>query len=244
MKLLILCVDGFDPDYARENGYDRLPYSRKMSIPWECYVDTPDGPTPHTVRVWPSLFSGQAIDYGLTVRGPLRQYAHDLLVKVRVTWRGRDMYRLAPTNEELPTVFSEIPSSFLWNIPTISPEWITTFPSYEKFIAYCKREYMQFSILARALPAYPFDVGAVYTRILDAWAHTRPDEELIQLYVDISHLAMTLSKRDDLDIMLLSDHGCINRVHTDHAYAGATFPFEAESVLDIRQVIEERLRNG
>lgn len=241
MKLLILCVDGFDPDYARENGYDRLPYSQRLTIPRECYVDTPDGPIPHTDRVWPSMFSGKAIDHGLTVRGPLRQLGHDILVKIRLTWQGRPSYGLSPTHENLDTVFKEF-NSFLWNIPTISPEWIMNFPTFESFVEYCEREFLLFSILARGLPAYPHEVGAVYTRIMDAYGHHNTEREISHLYEDISYQAVILSKRDDLDVMLLSDHGCINRVHTDHAYAGATFPFEAESVLDIRRVIEERLR--
>lgn len=240
MRLLILCVDGFDPDYARENGFDRLPYSRKLTIPRECYVETPSGPTPHTVRVWPAMFSGKAIDYGLTRRGPLRQFIHDQLVKARITWSGRPAYRLAPSNEELETVFHEY-TSFLWNIPTLSPEWITEFPTREKFLAYCLREYMQFYILARGLPDYPLDIGAVYTRIMDAWGHNKSESDLVFFYEEVSDLAVRLSRGYDVDVLLVSDHGCLDGVHTDHAYAGASFPFEAESVLDIRRVIEEKL---
>lgn len=243
MKLLILCVDGFDPDYAREKGYDRLPYSQKLTIPRECYVATPDGPIPHTDRVWPSMFSGKTIDHGLTVRGPLRQLGHDILVKIRLSWSGRPAYGLSPTHEDLDTVFKEY-VSFLWNIPTISPEWIMNFPTFDRFLEYCNREYMQFFILACGLPEYPLDIGAVYTRIMDAWGHHKTEKELAFLYSEVSDLAVRLSRGYDLDLMLVSDHGCIEETHTDHAYAGATFPFEAESVLDIRRVIEEKLGSG
>ena len=54
MKLLIFCVDGFDPDYAEENGFARFPYQRKLSIPKECYVMTEEGEAPHTSKVWPT----------------------------------------------------------------------------------------------------------------------------------------------------------------------------------------------
>lgn len=242
MKILILCVDGFDPDYARENGFDQFKHSAKLTIPRECYVPTPEGPTPHTVRVWPSMFSGKAIDYGPVVRKGLRKWGHDALVRLGATWMGEPRYRLAPSNENLDTVFTGR-DSFLWNIPTISPEWITTFPSFDQFMAYCIREHLTYSVLAQGLIVSPWTVGAIYTRRLDAWGHNRPDR--IQfLYEAFSSEALSLAQRQQArgdHLMLISDHGCLEGIHTDHAYIGATFPFVAESITDIRRVIEEVL---
>lgn len=240
MKLLILCVDGFDPDYAMENGFDKLRYSSRLSIPRECYVDTPEGPTPHTVRVWPSIFSGRVIDYGRVVRTGLRKLGHDFLVKVGATWKGAPRYRLAPNNESLETVFTD-EDAFLWNIPTISPEWITTFPSFDQFMAYCRREFKQFAVIGDGLiVSRAWDVAAIYTRVLDAYGHNQPDR-IDFFYEYFSWMAWRAGEKmraHEGHLMLISDHGCLEGVHTDHAYIGATFPFEAESILDIRRVIE------
>lgn len=243
MKLLILCVDGFDPDYALENGFDVFRYSSRLTIPKECYVDTPDGPTPHTDRVWPSIFSGRIIDYGRVVRTGLRKVGHDALVKARITWTGKPRYRLDPSNENMETVFTGR-DAFLWNIPTICPEWIVTFPSMDQFMEYCRREYRIYSLLAVGLDvAKAWDVAAIYTRILDAIGHTEPDR-VMGWYYNISAEARRLANRQEKrgdHLMLISDHGCVEGRHTDYAYIGATFPFEAENITDIRRVIEEVL---
>ena len=243
MKLLILCVDGFDYDYAQEGGFDRLPYSAKLEIPRECYVPTPEGPTPHTVRVWPSMCSGNAIDYGLVVRTGLRKLAHDALVRLGATWKGAPRYRLSPSNEKMETVFTNR-DAFLWNIPTISPEWITTFPSFDQFMAYCKQEFKQFAVLADGLLANSeWDVAAIYTRILDAYGHNYPDkiDKFYERFAFMAEKAADIQQNNGDHVMMLSDHGCLDGIHTDHAYLGATFPFEAKNIVDVREVIEKQL---
>jgi len=57
-KLLILCVDGLDPDFASDNGFS-LPYERRLEIPKELYLDG----IPWTLSVWPSIFSGKIEAY-------------------------------------------------------------------------------------------------------------------------------------------------------------------------------------
>jgi len=47
LTVIILCVDGFDPDYAQENGFT-MPFERKLTIPKELYHLG----APHTMHVW------------------------------------------------------------------------------------------------------------------------------------------------------------------------------------------------
>jgi hypothetical protein len=65
------------------------------------------------------------------------------------------------------------------------------------------------------------------------------------MYVEISsecwRLSQTQLARGD-HVMMISDHGIKDGRHTDHAYIGATFPFTADSILDVRGVIEEALK--
>ena len=235
MKLLILCVDGFDPDYAEENGYARFPYQRKLSIPKECYVMTEEGEAPHTTKVWPTIFSGKPIGNMQKVRGPLRQRVHDFLVKKKVTWDfAEKQYKVNPYNRELDLVFNHY-NSFIWNIPTISPAWIAYFPSYNAYIDFVQKEYIQWQILSRGAIHYPFELIATYTRILDSWGHNKP-EKLDTLYLDIVTYAEEISKH--IPTILVSDHGCLNGIHTHKAYIGSTEPVKANSVTEVRNDIE------
>lgn len=244
MKLLILCVDGFDPDYAAEHGFDKFRHSAKLTIPNECYVETLDGPQPATAKVWASIFSGKAIEEGATVRRGLRKIAHRQLVKMGATWSGKPRYSVGPFNEHLETVFTGR-DAFLWNIPTISPEWIARFPDYESLRRYCRREYKQFIVIGLGLSvAQAWDVGAIYTRRLDEQGHNEPDN-IDWIYDHVSSEAWRMGEKQrahEAHLIIISDHGCLDGRHTDHAYIGATFPFEASSILDIRGVIEEALK--
>jgi len=133
--LILLCVDGVDPDLVQEFGWGKLfKHNYSLKIPQECYVPDPElGSIPHTTRVWPTIFSGKIIDYSLIRRKGIRKILHDLLVRSRITWRGKPRYRVGPANEDLETIFDKY-HSFTWNIPTIDPDWISTFPSFEAFV--------------------------------------------------------------------------------------------------------------
>lgn len=244
----MLCVDGLDPDKWLELGLDWPPYSRKLTIPDGCYVTVKDENTgeiertPHTTRVWPTIFSGREIDYGLVQRKGLRKLAHDALVRLGATWKGKPQYRVAPINRDLETILSH-GINVHWNIPTISPEWISTFPTYEEFMKYCSRELALFEILSRAVSHGIWEIAAVYTRIVDAWGHNRPDD-LDTIYRGIAQMVVEFADRDGLDVVLISDHGCLEGKHTDYAYLGTTWPTMAESVLDVRGELERRLATG
>jgi hypothetical protein len=249
MKLLILCVDGFDPQFAHENDYDRFRNSACLTIPRECYSETLDGAQPATGKVWPSILSGRIYDQAVTVRKGARRWIHDLLMRSGIRWSGKKRYTVNPWNQDIET-FLTGREAFTWNLPTISPEWIAKFPDLDQIVEFSTREYQIFKFLARGLVTdhrHGFELGLIYTRTLDAWGHfthLKDETDIRILYRDISSEAWRLSeiqKAHNNHLMLISDHGILDGRHTDYAYIGATFPFEADSILDIRSVVEERL---
>jgi hypothetical protein len=236
--MIILCVDGIDPDYAQENGFANLPYQETLTIPKECYILTEKGEEPDTLKVWPTIFSGKTIAYKGSKtpkkRSKPRQLARNFLIKNGLTWGNYEKrFRVNPYNRDIDLVFT--PTSFHWNIPTISPEHISTFPNKEEMKTHARREYLQWTAITRGLIGCPYDIAAAYTRIIDVYGHVYPDQ-LKTIYFDVFNHAKTLAKREP--VILISDHGCLNDRHTDHAYIGSTEPLTAESVLDVRANIE------
>lgn len=241
---MLLCVDGIDPDLINEYGWDQLfKYNYKLEIPRECFVPDPElGSTPHTTRVWATIFSGRKIDYGLTKREGFRKIAHDWLVRNKITWsRGKKKYRIAPVNENLENILDHY-NSFAWNIPTISPEWIATFPGYDAFVKYCHRELIMFTLMCSGARGGAWDLDAYYVRYVDYVGHNEPDN-LRRAYDSLfSIVRIWKDKRDD--IILLSDHGCVDGVHTNYAYLGSDRKFKAGSVDEIRKDLERLLRDA
>ena len=206
-------------------------YNYSLKIPQECYIPDPDlGSTPHTTRVWPTIFSGKKVDYGLIRREGIRKILHDLLVRSRITWRGKPRYRVGPTNKDLETIFSEY-YSFTWNLPTIDPEWIATFPSKEAFEEYCKRELNMWIRITFGALYIDTPLHAYYLRYVDYMGHNHPDR-LREAYNTVFLQASDLKKKTD--VILLSDHGCKDGVHTERAYLGSDFKFNAEWVHELR----------
>ena len=131
----------------------------------------------------------------------------------------------------------------MWNIPTITPEWIAQFPTYEAGLNYVKREFQHYLALAE-YPIQKYDLYAIYTRIVDFWGHRHKDSGLYPdikgLYDIIFKQANRLSKYEP--ILLLSDHG--NRggpYHTNTAYLGSNYkiPESVKSILDISKFIKK-----
>lgn len=171
------------------------------------------------------------------VRNGARQIREKL--KKRGILRRKTTYTLGGWNEKLETVFTER-DSFIWNIPTLVPEWIVTFPDFEDLERFTRREYEMFEVMANGLYDGAFDVAAIYTRVLDVMSHIGKHREETRFYDRISQLTSDLvHERVGGELMVISDHGIVDGFHTDSAYMGATFPFEAESILDVRRVIEE-----
>ena len=235
--MILLCVDGIDPDLVREYGWDRVfEHNYSLKIPQECYVPDPElGSTPHTTRVWPTIFSGQIIDYGLIRRRGTRKMIHDALVRMGITWtRKKNSFTVAPTNRDLNTVFNDF-RSFTWNLPTMDPEWIASFPGYDEFVEYCKRELWMFMLMSQGAVYSAYPVNAFYVRYVDFIGHNEP-EKVRGAYDNIFLHASELKKKDS--VILLSDHGCIDGLHTEQAYFGTDYPILAGSVHELRHEFE------
>lgn len=239
---MLLCVDGIDPDLVLEYGWERLfKFNYKLEIPKECFVpDKELGWTPHTTRVWATIFSGYKINYGLIKRSGTRKMIHDLLVHWGITWkRGKPKYTVNPVNEKLDTIFDHY-NSFAWNIPTISPEWIATFPNYDSFVNFCKRELWMWIFMTLGSGDLEHELDAYYLRYLDYVGHN-DWKNLRGAYQSIFHHVFSLKQMRSDTVILLSDHGCKNGLHTNYAYLGSDEPFNVQSVDQLRSAFERRL---
>jgi len=137
---------------------------------------------------------------------------------------------VGPTNEYLKTIFDEY-HSFTWNLPTIDPEWIATFPRYEAFVKYCKRELLMWLRMTMGALYHPIPLQAFYLRYVDFIGHNQSGD-LRSAYNTVFLQASDLKKK--ADVILLSDHGCIDGVHTERAYLGSDWKFNAEWVHELR----------
>ncbi|MBW1933123.1 MAG: hypothetical protein JRI56_08945 [Deltaproteobacteria bacterium] len=236
MKLLVLCVDGLDHDYAREIGFPKMPYDAKLDIPRELYYDG----SPITQLVWPSILSGSIIKTRLSfkvwlseIRLPIRRFLH----KYGIRWkRKKKKWTIDPVNINIETTIDKY-NSIIWNFPTICPEFISSYPTPEDMVRYGRREYQIWKIITDGMSLYPYDLSMAYCHLPDFLGHL--EKPLEDIYLDIHHHAMRLSKRRS--VMLVSDHGCLNGEHTHHAYLGCTEPIKAKNVLEVRADIERIL---
>jgi len=236
--ILVLCVDGIDPDHVAENGFSNFKYNLKLKIPDSCYIQTDHGREPHTTRVWPTIFSGKNIDYGVQRRGKTRQVIHDFMVKNKLSWSGPRGYNVAPINVNLDTVFDHY-HSFKWNIPTICPEWVSSYPGIEAWRKYMVREYQMWIMMSLGCIYSSYDLMGLYTRRLDYVGHQEPDK-MDALYRDIFGHAEILNTK--AKVIVVSDHGCIDKYHTDYAYMGSDLPITAGSVNEVRADIENLMK--
>ena len=232
MKTILLCVDGIDPDLVREFGWDNLfKFNYSLKIPIECYAMNLDvGPTPYTLKIWPTIFSGKIIDYPQIRRKGIRKLIHNLLIRVGFNWNGKQKYGINTTNLELETIFDNYPS-FTWNLPTMNPECILSFPDLQKCVSHSKRELNMW--LRMTLGSLYFDtpLQAYYLRYIDVVGHYNP-EKLREAYNTIFLHVSDLKKKGN--VILLSDHGCKDGCHTELAYLGSDHSFNAKWVNELR----------
>jgi len=247
MKLIVLCVDGIDPDHAKELGFPKMPYESKLKIPKDLY----HGDVPHTVFVWPSMLSGRITTtarehlpdpYDVYFRGiriPIRRFLHDHGIKwsrKKSKKKRNGKWGVNPMNLNIETVADSY-NSIMWNIPTICPECVSRSPSIEEMLKYVRKQYKIWKILTLGMYLYPYDLSLVYCHLPDTLGHLKLPVE--DIYLDIHNHAMRLSKHRA--VMLVSDHGCLDGYHTHHAYLGCTEPIEAENVMEVRADIERIL---
>lgn len=261
MKLLVLCVDGLDPDLAEEYGYPKMPHERRMTVPSELCQNG----RPRTLKVWPAMFSEEYVPddevldaffskpFSDDILFKLNKYVRRVLVslgakkvlqalgidyrrasKETFGWEVTGTtWRIVPFNAGIRTIADDY-DSVMWNVPTLCPEFVFQMP-FEEGAAHRLREYVNWKILTEGMSLYPIDLGIAYCHIVDFYAHIRRPVE--ELYLDVHEHAHRLSKR--CDVMIVSDHGTIpeTTVHTDHAYLGCTREVFAESVLDVKKDI-------
>lgn len=239
-NLTILCFDGLDPGEAERFGLS-MPHQVALEIPKELYY----GGHPQTLNIWPSMFVGEIMVY----LGPeIVKPAKNIRLKIRrelrkrgIKW-NRQVFKLQneiralheredklsrPLPLDVPTVFDNYPS-FIYHIPRIDSLYI-----WGANFDYAQQEYLR--VLALSLMLNQIDLlKAFFSRIIDLMGHFSQDAN--NYYREIFTHAQTLKG----DVILVSDHGCVKGLHTETAYMGANFPFNAKTVLDVRGVIESR----
>lgn len=228
-----------------------MKYEAKLEIPKKLYHNG----VPHTLHIWPSMFSGKIVrnkklDEIKTELWRPRRRVRNWLVDHGIKWsrNGLKIQTYQPKEigsplayqpkwqvyqPEIETLFKRH-NSYIWNIPGVSPSFIMGGTEH-----HYKQRYQTWKILARALPSYNMDIGAIYTAYIDWLGHWMSPLKL--QYYEVFDLARTLGKR--LPVMLVSDHGCLDGNHTQHAYLGCTEPIEAKNVVDVRDDIVQILVN-
>ena len=178
MRLLVLCVDGLDPDLASEHGF-KMPYERRLSIPRELYGKWQHDPTPWTPHIWGSMFAGRIEVYPdhrpSAHINPVRRRVRNFLLRRGIRWHRNGLkirkegfgeatfIRLKPIITE--NVLDHY-NSLDYHIPAISHDYF-----YGADAEYDDAEYKLFTVLATAMQNYPLDLVALYTGKLDHVAH-------------------------------------------------------------------------
>ena len=128
--------------------------------------------------------------------------------------------------------------SYDYDVPGVSQTFI--FAGSNKLH---KARHRHFTTLGLMLYKSNYELVALYTSLIDHLAHIYLDENIIKLkplYVDIFNYSQNLIKKG-LDVMIISDHGCVNGNHTHEAYAGSNHPIEAKNVCELYLEMTSRL---
>lgn len=250
-KLIIMCMDGLDPEYASELKYS-MPYEKKITIPRSLYY----GNKPHTMNIWGSMFAGKELPHpkfkvSETVRTRFR--FRTLFHKLGIKWH-RDGWKIQKERETHlgdgpgkvhnahvkynETIFHHY-HSYIFDIPGVVDGFILG-----GSLKQVNQNYKIFKILLNCLTLSSYELIAIYTHQPDIQSHMELNSDPI--YKEGFFIANDLSR--DNKVILLSDHGCspYTHNHTDFAYIGANFPFEATTVLDVKNVvynIMEKIKN-
>ncbi|MCW4049796.1 MAG: hypothetical protein NWE89_08680 [Candidatus Bathyarchaeota archaeon] len=233
--LTVLCIDGLDFTFSKTLGLG-LPYEVELSIPRELYYNG----SPHTMHIWPSMFTGQIHVYSkFRDKSEWRLKAREVLHKLGIRWRrDKTTFTKKPESEKhavsrifcppeiTSSVFDEF-NSFIHDIPGVSKGFVFG-GNYDDYM----HKKTVFDILAKSLErTMKYDLVALYSGIIDYLNHWGYDvDSFYRLFFAKAQMSKT-------PVIIVSDHGCVDGQHTETAYLGATFPVEAESVLDVADVI-------
>jgi hypothetical protein len=126
------------------------------------------------------------------------------------------------------TTFLDRYNSFAYDIPGVTPGFVLAGDR-----EYTEYKHRNFKFIARNLPWQKYTVAAIYTYLLDKKGHYKLNVDFD--YREIFLLANMLSKH--AEVMLVSDHGCLNGGHTENAYLGSTMTINASSVIEVQNDI-------
>lgn len=237
--MIILCMDGLDPDLAKDYGL-HMPHEAKLEVERELWLNNGVYDHPHTLHVWPSMFVGEIRQHPDLVhrRMPVRRGIRRWLHSKGVQWTRKrkairkpiaKVYNSSVKYEE--TVFSRY-NSFIYHIPGIVDAFVMGIT-----LQYIRETHNYWRVFATVSNILPYELIALYTGSPDSLAHLNMDVEFC--YRDGFMRAKELKGK----VMLVSDHGCDPETgkHTNHAYLGANFPFKAKSILDVRGIIEDNI---
>lgn len=245
--MILLCMDGLDSDLLAEMRLHQ-PHEATPTVEPELCINYGEELSPHTLHVWPSMFAGRVVRHPMLKdlevsqgRRTVREFLHGLGIHWRRKgthlYKGRDEAKgiiYTHSVEVKDTVFNGH-SSLLYQVPGITDNFILGGPD-----DWYTKEHTIWGAIARVADTLPYRIVALYTRQPDHLGHNMRNPAAIY------RECFTLARRLRGDVMVLSDHGCSPKTgnHTMRAYIGANFPFKADSVLDVRRVIEERLSRG
>jgi len=243
LKLLVLCVDGLlEPGHPNRPTIPPMKYEKSLEIPSE--LRWSEDNHPWTMHIWPSMFTGKINRYpeeAVKVRRPgslrlnVRKFLHTQGLKwyrkglkssiEKKDWGFRNIV-LDPVIDR--SLFDDY-NSFTYSIPGVNYGYV-----FGSNIRTLKDRYEHFKVLARMLPYTSYDLAGIYHSLVDRYAHLGINSEFI--YNELNLILNSL----DCDVIVLSDHGSDpeTHAHTEHAYIGTTFPFNADTVLDVYNVIK------
>jgi len=240
--MILLCMDGLDYQLSAKLKL-HLPYEATPTIEKELCALLDNNYVPHTLHVWPSMFAGRPIrhpDIDKLIIHPIRAKGRATLHRLGINWGRKEtqlrayqkgiIYQRSVKPEE--TVFGEYPS-FIYQIPGLVDNFLLG--GTDDWYNY---EHNVWRNLIRIADKLPYKLVAVYTRQPDHLGHRKRNPAVIY------REGFMLAKQLEGDVMILSDHGCDYHTgnHTMNGYIGANFPFKAESIMDVKKIIEDRLK--
>lgn len=249
--MILLCMDGLDSELSSKLKL-HMKYEVSPIIESELCIQLGGALTPHTMLVWPSMFTGQVVkhpDIKTENAGVKRIFFRNMLHKLGIKWKrkgtqiiphktdhGIDRTQGIPYSRSIElkeTVFGNH-DSLLYQIPGLVDNFLLG--GTEEWYTY---EHKIWGLLANLADKLPYEIIALYTRQPDHLGHRKRNPSVVY------RECFTIAKKLEGDVMILSDHGCSMETgaHTMNGYIGANFPFKAESMLDVRTVIEERMEN-
>ena len=248
-RVILLCMDGLDSELSKKLRL-HMPHEATPTIEPEMCIQFGSMLIPHSMHVWPSMFAGRVVRHPYVDRernvSPSRMRVRNILHSLGLKWKRRGTKIIphgANPSERLKgviydhsvspedTVFKDH-RSFIYRVPGLVDNLLLGGP--EEWHHY---EHQVWGVLAGMADRLPYDLVALYTRQPDHLGHMKHNPAWVY------REGFTLAKRLEGDVMILSDHGCDPETgdHTMNGYIGATFPFKADSMLDVRKIIEGRM---